>query len=63
MSKHALEMTRGNTVIHMIPNKDGTYTGDDVYNGKKKGLTFRNVHHLRSFATKYSYNVTRIQNT
>lgn len=62
MSK-SFEMTRGTVLIHAVVLRDGSVQGDDVYNKNKKGLQFRNVHHMKAFASKYNYSLTATLNT
>lgn len=63
MTRHALEMRKRGTLIHVVPLEDGSFLGDDIYQTKNNKLRFRNYEHLRNFATKYGYTVTRIRNT
>lgn len=60
---HALEMKKGTMLIHVVPRRDGSFHGEDVYRTGNRDLEFNDYNHLKRFAAKYNYTVTRFRNT
>lgn len=57
------ELSRGLTLVDVVTLKDGSLRGEDVYDRNKTTLRFENARHMRAFAKKYNYTVTRYRNS